>query len=522
DCGTRGAFVRERNCTVRISPSTPWLLLTTVVTTMAACLFLAGCGDDDALTENTIPTSVTPTPVASCDDPAVRANEPLCALDTQTVPCDFLIEAKCLLPYPSAFFLTPDSTTPTGWRVNYPPEGMPANRAGVHIDPTEWNTLDGFSPGPIIEALFPQGVDLPASRVPSITDLSRSLDADSPTVLIDAASGARGPHFAELDAQATSAATQTFMIRPAVRLHEATRYIVAIRGLRDLQGATIAPGRAFQMLRDGVTSPVRVIEARRTHFEDIFATLTRAGVALQDLILAWDFVTTSTQSLTTGALAVRDQGLAANGPGAPPFTVTAVQDNYSDRIFRRVRGTYTVPLFTTSAQPPTTLNLDSEGVPRQNGTATAPFTVTIPRSAVEGAAPVPGRPIVYGHGLLGSGEDEVTANNLQTLSNHFGFILGATDWVGMASEDLETVMRVIPDLSNFRRLPDRLQQAMLNFILLGRLLSAPDGFNSHPAFQFNGVPIIDTRELYYYGISQGGIEGGAYLALSPDTHRGVL
>jgi hypothetical protein len=161
-------------------------------------------------------------------------------------------------------------------------------------------------------------------------------------------------------------------------------------------------------------------------------------------------------------------------------------------------------------------------VPQQNGTMTAPFTVTIPRIAVEGDAPQPGRPVVYGHGLLGSGEGEVTADNLQTLSNRFDFILGATDWVGMSEDDFNAITHLLTDLSNFRQLPDRLQQAMLNFILLGRLFLAPDGFNSHSAFQFNGVPIIDRQELYYYGISQGGIEGGAYLALAPETRRGVL
>jgi hypothetical protein len=478
-------------------------------------LLLPGCGDDD-------PPPSDASAAATCDDQTARVSEPLCALDQASVTCDFLIEEHCLLPYPSSFFLTPDPATATGLRVTFPREGMPASRAGVHIDPTEWSTLDGFSPGPILEALFPEGVDLAVSGVPPITNIARSLEADSPTVILDASTGQRITHFAELDVQATSPATQAFLIRPAVRLREATHYIVAIRGLKDQDGDAIPPRRAFRILRDGLPTPVRAINARREHFEDIFAALARAGVARRDLILAWDFVTASTESLTGRALSLRDQGLAANGPGAPPFTVTAVEDEYSDRVFRRVRGTLTVPLFMTSAQPPATYNLDANGVPRQNGTATAPFTVTIPRIAIENGTPRAGRPVVYGHGLFGTGEGEVTAGNLQTLSNRFNFILGATDWIGMSEDDLIFVLRAIPDLSNFRRLPDRLQQAMLNFILLGRLFTAPDGFNSHPAFQFDGVPIIDAQELYYYGISQGGIEGAAYLALAPETHRGVL
>jgi len=504
---------------------------TLCVAVIAACLLCAACGEDDsplpltAATSTPIPT-VTPTATPlSCTDPAVHATDPLCALDDQTFTCDFLIPEKCLLPYPSSVFLTPDSTTVTGYRVTYPRDAMPATTGGTHINPAEWNTLDGFSPGPIIEALFPQGIDLEASNVAQITNIQRSLDADSPIVLINATTGEHVLHFAELDVTATSPQTQALLIRPGVRLHEATRYIVAIRGLKDPSGAAIAPGRPFQLLRDGVASPVHTINARRAAFEDIFAKLSRAGVARNNLILAWDFVTASTQSLTSRALAVRDQGLSINGSGAPPFQVTSVEDDYSDQIFRRVRGTFTVPLFMTSATPPATFNLDAGGVPRQNSATpftTAPFTITIPRIAVEGGTPLPSRPVVYGHGLLGSGEGEVTAGNLQTLSDRFNFILGATDWIGLSENDFTNTLRIVNDLSNFNQLADRLQQAFLNFILLGRLMTAPNGLVAHPAFQFGGVPIIDTTELYYYGISQGGVEGGAYLALSPDITRGVL
>lgn len=506
--------------------------LAALTTCVAVCLVLGGCGQNNlgsgqlptaTATGTATPTNTpTSTPQPSCSDPAVRSSEPLCALDELTTTCDFLIEEKCLLPYPSSVFLAPDATTPTGFRLNYTRDAMPPTRGGRRIDPAEWNTLDGFSPGPEIVALFPEGVDLVASDVPAITNIARSLEADSPTVVINAATGEHVVHFAELDVRATRPATQAFIIRPAVRLREATRYIVAIRGLKDLAGNPIAPRRAFQILRDGVQTPVHAINARRAQFEDIFATLEHAGVARQDLILAWDFVTASTDSLTGRALALRDQGLTANGPGAPPFTVTSVEDNYSDKIFRRVRGTFTVPLFMTSATPPAMYNLDCNGVPRQNGTATAPFTVTIPRIAVEGGSPQPGRPVVYGHGLLGTGEGEVTAGNLQTLSNRFDFILGATDWIGLSEEDIPNTLRIIGHLSNFGQLADRLQQAILNFMLLGRLMAASNGLNSDPAFRFNGVPIINTRELYYYGNSQGSIEGAAYMALSTETRRGVL
>lgn len=457
----------------------------------------------------------------SCDDPNVDAVEPLCALDEAAFTCDFLVPEHCLLPFPSSAFLVEDPSTHTGVRVNYPAQAMPVNIRGVHIDTREYNTLDGFSPGPVITTLFPQGVDLLASGVPPHTNFARSLEADCPTVLLDVDSGERVVHFAEIDQQSSSAATRTFLIRPGIRLQEGHRYIVAIRGLIDLQGESIVAGRPFQILRDGLDTPVRTINARRAHFEDLFATLEAAGVARQDLIIAWDFQVASSHSLTHRALSLRDQALAINGPGAPPFTVTSVEENFNDNTLRRVQGTFQAPLFMTSAAPPAVYNLGADGLPEQNGFMAVNFLVNVPRSTVAGGVAHPARPSVYGHGLFGS-RNEVNAGHLQAFSNQVNIMFGGTEWIGMSSEDLPIVQRSIQDLSNFPRIADRLQQAALNFILLGRLFIAADGFVTHPAFQLDGAPLIDRQELYYYGISQGGIEGGLYLALSPDTKRGVL
>jgi pimeloyl-ACP methyl ester carboxylesterase len=259
----------------------------------------------------------------------------------------------------------------------------------------------------------------------------------------------------------------------------------------------------------------------------VFGALTSAGVDRAELILAWDFTVASTGSLTGRMLATRDQGLVANGAGAPPFHVTSVEDDYSDQLLRRVRGTYTVPLFLTSAMQPTTYNLDESGVPRQNGTAEAPFTVVIPRLPVTPAGAAPGpypaaRPIVYGHGLLGSGEGEVDASNLQTLAMTHHFVLAATDWIGLSEADVLTAALVATDLSFFPRIVDRLQQAQLNQILLGRLMIADDGFASDPAFEIDGGQVLDRSELFYYGNSEGGIEGMLLMALEPDLTRGVI
>lgn len=467
--------------------------------------------------------------------PAVTS--PLCGLAVDTNPdCDFLIEERCVLPYPSSFFLRADPSSPTGKRISYGPQSLPKNASGVYIDPTDWNTLDGFSPGPMILALFPDTGYPPAvgpgSNVAFHTDFARSLDADHPVVLMRADSGERIVHFAELDANTDDVTRRAVIVRPGRRLEDGTRYIVAFRDLVDVMGNPIRPRLAFRALRDGGSEAqiaracgsrcAAAIAARLPVFTDIFQRLQANGVDPASLILAWDFTTASTQALTGWIRSVRDQAFAL---GTPSFTVTSVDDGpggtgRNANIFRRVQGTFQAPLFMTADAPGSRLNLVN-GVPAQNGYATVPFVVDIPRVAVNvGGTPQPGRPTLWGHGLLGS-RTQVTA--LSLLAQTYNFIVGGVDMQGMSQADLPSVFALIQDLSLFHLIPERLHQGFLNHLLLGRLLVDPvNGFNSHPAFQFGGVPLIDTTEVYYSGGSQGGIFGLAIMSIAEDFKRGFL
>jgi hypothetical protein len=444
----------------------------------------------------------------------------------------------CMIPYPSSVFTTADAATPTGRRIDYRLHAMPANTDGVHIDPAPYNLLDGFSPGPVVTAYFAQGVDLEASGVPSPLAFGASLDPASPTLLVaaDRPGCVRVEHFGENDVSADAGGVplappaQVFMIRPGRRLENATRYIVALRNLTGQDGAPIEAGPAFAALRDGTPSGSAAVEARRPAMDAVLAKLeTDCGVERGDLVLAWDFTTASDDSLQRYLLHMRDRTFAQlPGQTAPPFVVDTVEDNPfagegDARVCRRVSGTYTVPLWTTFNGPGSVLNLDpATDLPVQNGMATdVPFTVMIPCSLVT-PTPTPGRPIFYGHGLLGSGAGEVTAGNLRTLADTYGFVIAATDWQGFSRADTPAVLGFIDDLSDFRQLSERLHQGVLNQLVLARLLGSPEGLASDPAFRYGGTPVIDTSAVYYYGNSQGGIEGGVVMALSQDATRGVL
>ena len=168
------------------------------------------------------------------------------------------------------------------------------------------------------------------------------------------------------------------------------------------------------------------------------------------------------------------------------------------------------------------------------GDMTTTFTCNIPRSAVSGAATMdplasghatvdqvqPVRPTLYGHGLLGGqGEGNGQASD---WGNRYGFMVCAADWFGFASGDLGTVAAALVDLSSFAAVPDGSQQGYLNQMFLARLAVHPDGFAADPRFQVQGKPVFDRREVFYDGNSQGGIMGGALVAMSKDINRGVL
>jgi hypothetical protein len=127
--------------------------------------------------------------------------------------------------------------------------------------------------------------------------------------------------------------------------------------------------------------------------------------------------------------------------------------------------------------------------------------------------------MLYGHGLLGSASELLGIGRVAAAVN---IASCATDWIGMSSGDIGNVVTVLSDLSTFRTQADRLQQGHLNFLFLGRLMRHAAGLGSHPAFQKDGASVLDGREVFLLGASQGGILGGATSAVAQDWTRAVL
>jgi hypothetical protein len=473
--------------------------------------------------------------------------------------CDPIDTGACLLPFPNDRFTVP-AATPTGLRVELPTEGMPTNASGKPVDQTEWERNDGFSPGSMLLADVP-GLDLQATfglpaGVQVLDRPAASLTPDAPIVLLDLATGQRVPYYAEVDAHpgAVSADRRLLIVRPLENLRAGHRYAVALRSMRDASGAIIEPDPVFAWYRgDGIDKPAGAEPARMSSFQRLFRDLHKAGVPKHDLHLAWSFTVASDQGLTGRAVHIRDEAFGALGDtdladgivegDAPVFTVGSVQDFASGASLRRIEGNVLVPNFLHTDSP---LATDAQGgvplepllvgtqarfryatadpgpndLPIRNAAypwLSVPYRCDIPRTAT---AADPADPMLYGHGLLGS-RTQSSGGSTQLLRERNIAPCGV-DFAGMSQFDQPSVVATLQDLSRFGIMADRLQQGFLDFLFVGRALSHPDAFASHPAFQQDGQPLIDVDTLSYTGISQGGILGGAVVALSPDLTNGIL
>ncbi|MDB6000332.1 MAG: hypothetical protein JWP52_2031 [Rhizobacter sp.] len=489
--------------------------------------------------------------------------------------CDFLDASHCMLPFPNDYFTVADAITDTKLRVNMQTASMPRSviAANRQIDTTEWNRNDGFSPGAMIVTRVP-GVDLAKTGAPLLTDLSASLAKTAPVMLIDADTLEQKLVWTELDQNNVSAPDrQSLNIRVAKNLDFGHRYIVVLRNMKDAQGAAIDAGAAFRIYRDNHTSALPFVNARRAHMESIFATLKRAGVERDSLYLTWDFTVASQRNLTARMLAIRDAGFAALPNGVPTFKVKTVTDYtlaQDAKIARHIEGTFTVPSFIATPNTGTDINpvvaavspylqgqaplaLDAikaafttigdkplplphfnyasatpgvNDLPVRDGNATmdVPFICNIPRAALNPDGSVnPARISLYGHGLFGS-PTEVNAGNVKDMSNEHNFVFCATNWYGFSATELVPSVFGFFDLSNARAPFDTTQQGILNTLVLGRAMLSAKGFSADPAFQM-GSPahsVLDTSAVFYDGNSQGGILGGALMAVSQDITRGVL
>jgi hypothetical protein len=482
---------------------------------LCVAVVVAGCSSGSSKATTTTTTSTAAQPLKATAPPVGGSSIGVNSATERR--CD-PIGTSCMLPWPNDHFTNADATTPTHRRLTLATASMPASNKGVHIDVTDQNRADGFSPGSTILVAF-RGLDATKSKLPTLVDAKHSLDGNSPIVVLDATTGERHPFWAELDANADPGQVPLLMIHPAVNFADGHRIVIGMRGLVDASGAAITATAAFAAYRDGQRTTDKVFEARRPAMEKTFADLAHAGVRRSDLQIAWDFTVASTQSLTGRMIAMREDAFTLLGSATPTYAVTKVTENPNEFVRRRVEGTFETPLYLTEGgKPGGRLVLDANGHPqRQAGTFTSPFLCNLPAAS----ATRPARMAIYGHGLLGD-LTEANGDLTKKMGADHDIVYCATNWAGMAEEDIGNAVAALGDLSKFPSLPDRLQQGILANLFLGRLMKDPQGFGANSAFRFAGKSALDNTGLYYDGNSQGAILGGAFTAVAQDFTRATL
>jgi hypothetical protein len=263
---------------------------------------------------------------------------------------------------------------------------------------------------------------------------------------------------------------------------------------------------------------------------NVFDPLERAGVPRRELRLAWDFTTDSEEEPRADMLRVRELTLAWLESNEPSVTITQVTPG-PDRIWRKIIGTVSAPLFLDETGPGGRLFRGPDGKIAQNGTTTFEFTAHVSVAVRDRFEP--GRALAYGHGFFGS-RAELDGNGAETIAQGLAAVEFGIDWWGMSREDVGGVADLLgEDRAHGADFTDRVHQAMANWLVMTRAIRGPlakvkelsrpdagEGVVTGPNGESNaGQPLYDPSFVGYFGASQAHILGGTLAALDPNLSR---
>lgn len=438
-------------------------------------------------------------------------------LDTQRVECNPLGGPACMMPWPSSAYLIADTTTVSGYRVDVPAAAMPVNADNIAIEADVYNQYDGFAvAGPMLVD-FPTGVSV--DGLPPSSDIAQSLDASSSIVVVNMATGERLPFFAEPDMNAAVPEERALIIRPMTRMASATRYAVGIRNtVKAADGSALPVPEGFAQILDGKDIKHPLFE-RLDNYDEIFSALDAAGLPQSELVLAWDFVTASDESLTGDLISMRTQALAKLDEVTLGYDLTPMDNGNPDEVLRIFEGTYDTPMFLSNGERDNSILVrDADGVPEFNEMGDSNIGVVIPKCVETATLPVP--VVIFGHGMFGNAVDSLDNRFLQRFANDECTILVGSDFIGLTNRQFASVAFAMNELNKGRALTEKMAQAIINFIALETSLRT--SLLDSDEFKLDGVAMIDPADISYFGASLGGILGGVFMAYDPVITRGAL
>jgi hypothetical protein len=431
--------------------------------------------------------------------------------------CDNTNPDHCLLPFPSSAFLSNDSTSLTGFRVNIPGEAIPDSASAASKEFHMINSRDGHSPSSQIFTTFSSLPNI--SSMASQDNIAPSIANGHESVLLNMDSGEIVKHWVEISSRTQEGEATLVHIRSLRGLEHNTQYAVAFRGLIDSDGAEVEPFDAFMALREEISTDSDQIENARLGYETMFSALSEVGFERTSLQSAWWFHTASSQSLTENLISMRNDAIQRLGDDGIGCNVTSVDENYGNdnSTLRRISGTITTPHYLESTYPPTPMTRDEDGKPKFNFLSEVVFTLTIPMSAAENSQPAP--LVVLGHGFLGNGEGMVSG--FRGWANQSGVATIGTDFKGWSSDgDFDAVTFGLMNVNYLQHQSERLQQSVINHLAMIKTIKGVCSELSE--FFHNGINLVDTSDVDYMGVSLGGIRGPSMLSLIQEIDRGVL
>ncbi len=473
--------------------------------------------------------------------------------------CAPIFGAACQSVWPSFVFQKPAKTA-TGVQNDLLPQWFPSSAAGKAFDVVEHNRRDGVSPVSPVVILPPKPID--PKNLADENKAEASLQGDSPTVMVDAATGKRIRHVAELDLNAAGQpGRQALILRPYKPMGYGATIVVGLSDkLLGKDGKPMPRAPDFDALVQGKGAPKngRLLRSLARWKQDIIA-LEKAGLPRANQVAAWHFTTASAAWVTGPLVDLREKVLAKVGekglaiaiesievdpahlaalpnlqatplPTGATLIVAAIHPD----IALRIKGKFELPDAMTKGQTAeSTLNWAADGSPTatlQAKTMWRPFALTAsPKALTRPDAP----PLtLYGHGFLRSvcAEDLCVKPNQPDAAGRLfasaGAVAVGTDWWGLSGADIGTALGISGDFSQAPRLTEKLVHGAVSFIALSRAVQTHIG--SDPRFQVAAVgaparPLTDAKQpLRYTGNSLGGIMGTTMVALHPDVGRAVL
>ena len=430
--------------------------------------------------------------------------------------CENMNPLHCMLPFPSNAFLTADNSTTTGYKVNYASNTLPSSGTTSNVEIVALNRFDGFSPSTQLMTAF--------TTVPNLTGIANqhsiasSLSTEHATILLNLKSGERVAHWIEVDDRATNPSATIVFMRTLGALDYDTTYGVAFIGLSDLSGDPISPSDAMQAIIDGEETTSPDIESRRGEIESLIGELELLDYKRNDVKAAWVFHTASSQSILSDISTMRSDALTRLGEDGIGCTVTSSEDNYGDddKLYRRIRGTFTAPQYLESQNPPALIVRGNDGTPQYVEDSEIPFTMVIPQvlADLNESGPL----VVFGHGFLGTGEG--SSDYLGGWAEEYKVSFVATDLYGWSSSDFDTLGYGMIDPSYFQHQAERIEQALINKMAMIRTFKGV--CSDIDEMYSDGTNLVNSTDVHYMGYSLGGIYGASVVAVSPDIDRAAL